>query len=72
MHRFIAGAVKAITGTSAMPSRSRTAITQLTLKFAEIQFASPGSRTFNVTVNGAAVLTNLDIVAQGGALESHR
>ncbi|HEY3455101.1 MAG TPA: malectin domain-containing carbohydrate-binding protein, partial [Bryobacteraceae bacterium] len=40
---------------------------QLTLKFAEIQYASAGSRLFNVIVNGAAVLTNFDIVAQAGA-----
>ena len=39
---------------------------QLTLKFAEIQYASAGARIFNVTVNGAAVLTNFDIVAQAG------
>ena len=39
---------------------------QLTLKFAEIQYASAGARVFNVTVNGAAVLTNFDIVAQAG------
>src|SRR5690242_3158581 len=40
---------------------------ELTLKFAEIQYATAGSRIFNVTVNGAAVLTNFDIVAQAGA-----
>jgi hypothetical protein len=39
---------------------------QLTLKFAEIQFASPGQRVFNVTVNGTQVLTGFDIVAQAG------
>jgi hypothetical protein len=39
---------------------------QLTLKFAEIQYASAGARVFNVTINGAAVLTNFDIVAQAG------
>jgi hypothetical protein len=40
---------------------------QLTLRFAEIQYASAGARVFNVTVNGAAVLTNFDIVAQAGS-----
>jgi hypothetical protein len=39
---------------------------QLTLKFAEIQYSSAGSRVFNVTVNGTQVLTNFDIVAQAG------
>jgi hypothetical protein len=37
------------------------------LKFAEIYFTTPGSRVFNVAINGASVLTNFDIVAQGGA-----
>ena len=39
---------------------------QLTLKFAEIEYSSPGQRVFNVTVNGTQVLTNFDIVAQAG------
>ncbi len=39
---------------------------QLTLKFAEIQYGSPGQRVFNVAVNGTQVLTNFDIVAQTG------
>jgi len=39
---------------------------QLTLKFAEIQYASAGARVFNLTVNGVAVLTNFDIVSQAG------
>ena len=41
----------------------------ITLKFAEIYFTSTGQRVFNVSINGQAVLTNFDIVAQaGGAL----
>ena len=41
------------------------------LKFAEIYFTSPGSRVFNVSINGTPVLANFDIVAQaGGALKS--
>lgn len=39
----------------------------LSLLFAEIQYANPGDRVFNVLVNGAPVLTNFDIVAQAGA-----
>jgi hypothetical protein len=38
----------------------------VTLKFAETYFNSPGSRIFNVAINGTPVLTNFDIVAQGG------
>jgi len=36
------------------------------LKFAEIYFTTPGSRIFNVTINGTPVLANFDIVAQAG------
>ena len=36
------------------------------LKFAEIYFTTAGSRMFNVSINGATVLTNFDIVAQAG------
>jgi hypothetical protein len=39
---------------------------QVTLKFAEIQYASPGQRVFNVTLNGTQVLTNFDLVKQFG------
>jgi hypothetical protein len=43
----------------------------VTLKFAEIYFTTPGSRIFNVSINGTPVLTNFDIVAQaGGALKA--
>jgi ferric-dicitrate binding protein FerR (iron transport regulator) len=38
------------------------------LKFAEIYFTSPGSRMFNVAINGTTVLSNFDITAQAGAL----
>jgi hypothetical protein len=34
---------------------------ELTLKFAEIQYASPGSRIYNITINSVAVLTNFDV-----------
>ena len=45
---------------------------QLTLKLAEIQYSSAGSRIFNVTISSAAVLTNFDIVAQVGAWKANR
>ncbi len=38
----------------------------VTLKFAEIFFTSPGSRVFNVAINGQPVLANFDIVAAAG------
>ncbi|HUI80200.1 MAG TPA: malectin domain-containing carbohydrate-binding protein [Bryobacteraceae bacterium] len=51
----------------AVPNGSYT----VTLKFAELYFASAGSRRFNVNINGTPVLTNFDIVAQaGGALKA--
>jgi len=37
------------------------------LKFAEIQYSAAGKRQFNVSINGAQVLTNFDIVAAAGA-----
>ncbi len=37
---------------------------KLTLKFAETSCTRPGERVFNVTVNGAPVLTNFDILAE--------
>ena len=39
------------------------------LDFAEIFFASPGQRVFNVAINGAAVLKNFDIVATTGGID---
>jgi hypothetical protein len=36
----------------------------LTLKFAEIMYTAQGQRVFNVTVNGAPVLSNFDILAE--------
>ena len=38
----------------------------MTLKFAEPAFSSAGQRVFNVAINGNAVLSNFDIVAQAG------
>ncbi len=37
------------------------------LHFAELYFTTPGSRKFNVAINGTAVLQNFDIVAAAGA-----
>ena len=37
------------------------------LHFAELYFSAAGSRVFNVTINGSAVLTNFDIYATAGA-----
>ncbi|MDB4982750.1 MAG: bamB 2 [Myxococcales bacterium] len=39
----------------------------LRLHFAETYFSTAGSRTFNVTLNGAAALTNFDILQVTGA-----
>lgn len=39
----------------------------VTLDFAESQYTSTGSRVFNVSINGTAVLTNFDIFAGVGA-----
>ena len=36
------------------------------LHFAEIEWAAVGQRTFNVSINGAPVLTNFDIVSAAG------
>jgi hypothetical protein len=38
----------------------------VTLKFAEVQYWAAGQRIFNVSLNGAQVLSNFDVVAQGG------
>jgi hypothetical protein len=38
----------------------------VTLKFAEIYFSSPGRRTFDVFIEGAKVVSNLDVYAQAG------
>ncbi len=40
------------------------------LHFAETYFSTAGSRTFNVSINGARVLTNFDIVAAAGGKNS--
>jgi hypothetical protein len=39
----------------------------LTLHFAEIYFATPGSRVFNITAENKTVVDNLDIVAVAGS-----
>ena len=39
----------------------------MNLKFAEIYYTTAGGRIFNVAINGAPVLSNFDIAAQGGA-----
>jgi Malectin domain len=38
----------------------------VTLKFAEVFFTQPGQRLFNVTMEGAEVLRELDLVAEAG------
>ena len=41
---------------------------QVTLKFAETYFTAAGSRSFNISINGAQVIANFDILtAAGGA-----
>ena len=39
---------------------------QVTLKFAEVYWGSPGNRVFNASINGTQVLSNFDIVADVG------
>jgi hypothetical protein len=39
----------------------------VTLKFAELDHKAPGQRVFNVLINGVAVLSDFDVVAQAGA-----
>ena len=45
---------------------------KLTLKFAEVQYSAAGQRIFNVSVNDNPVLSNFDIVAQGGFYQRYR
>ncbi len=45
------------------PNLART----VRLHFADTYFSTAGSRVFNVSINGAAVLRNFDIVARSGA-----
>jgi hypothetical protein len=45
-----------------IPNGSHT----VTLKFAESFWTSPGQRIFGVSINGATVLSNFDIIAQAG------
>ncbi len=42
------------------------AMYSVTLKFAEIWYTQAGQRVFNVSINGAAVLTNFDIARDAG------
>ena len=43
----------------------------VTLKFAEIYFSAPGKRTFDVFIEGAKVVSNLDVFAQVGKNRAH-
>ena len=40
------------------------------LHFAEVYYTQPGSRVFNVVINGTQVLTSFDIFAQAGAFKA--
>lgn len=42
---------------------------QVTLKFAETDFTSPGDRIFDVSLNGVPVLTHFDIFSDAGGAE---
>src|SRR5579871_5662582 len=42
----------------------------VTLKFAELFMTGPGQRQFNVSINGAPVLTNFDIFAHAGGAQT--
>jgi parallel beta-helix repeat protein len=46
-----------------VPAGTRTVI----LRFSETYFGSPGQRIFDISINGQKVLSNFDIVAEGGA-----
>jgi len=46
--------------------RSHISVHLATTKFAEIYWTKTGQRIFNVSINGAQVLTNFDIVAAAG------
>ena len=43
----------------------------VTLKFAESYFSAPGMRTFDVFIEGAKVVSNLDVFAQVGKNRAH-
>ena len=51
-----------------MPSLTPGASYTVRLHFAESYFTIPGQRYFNVTINGAAALTNFDIATAAGGV----
>jgi hypothetical protein len=51
----------------AIPNLTPNAAYTVRLDFAELYWTVAGQRTFNVSINGQAVLTNFDIVAAAGA-----
>jgi endoglucanase Acf2 len=51
----------------AIPNLTPNAAYTVRLDFAELYWTAAGQRTFNVSINGQAVLTNFDIVAAAGA-----
>jgi hypothetical protein len=53
--------------TYTMPGFTAGSSHTVRLHFAETYFATAGSRTFNVRINGSQVLTNFDIFAAAGA-----
>ncbi|MGA2651526.1 MAG: malectin domain-containing carbohydrate-binding protein [Terracidiphilus sp.] len=53
--------------TYTIPGLTAGTIYIVRLHFAELYFTAAGSRVFDVSINGAAVLTNFDIVAASGA-----
>ena len=55
--------------TSATTYRSTNGDYVVTLKFAEIYFSAPGVRTFDVLIEGARVVSNLNVFAQVGKNE---
>ena len=52
--------------TYTLPNLTAGATYQVRLHFAEFYWTKPGQRVFNVSINGAQVLTNFDIVATAG------
>ena len=52
--------------TYVVPGLTPSGSYSVTLYFAEEYWSTAGSRVFNVTIDGAQVLTNFDIVAQAG------
>lgn len=54
--------------TYATPGLSANKTYAVRLHFAELTFAGPGERVFNVAINGTPVLSNFDINATSGAM----